>query len=324
MDVAIDPHSPVPLYHQIVECLRYRIATGQLRGGDALPTLREAAHRWGVNLHTVRRAYGELSAAGLVSIRRPQGVTVSAGPTSGDSRIRVAGLQRFLTGISRQARRRFGLNSVQLSVLLRDPPDGSCAAQEEHRATFVECNALQASDYAAQVKSRWSVQVRPWSLESSGDPPPGLLVSTYFHFNEVRARWPRRHADMRFVPVHLDHSLLDSLTVRSDRTRPVRVVLAEQKDDRARQILGDLMGLLPTKRFSVAVQIVKQPGSPLARAKHGPFVLFAPRLWSMLTDQQRSHPRAVQLRYVIEAAALSGLARELGWQERKEKWARAL
>ena len=77
-----DRDSPVPLYHQIVETLRYRIATGRLRAGDALPTLREAAKHWGVNLHTVRRAYGELADLRWVVIRRPQGAFVSVVPAA--------------------------------------------------------------------------------------------------------------------------------------------------------------------------------------------------------------------------------------------------
>src|SRR5262245_48034254 len=47
MRLQLDPQSPVPLYHQLAESLRYRIATGALRPGQPLPPLREAARRWG-------------------------------------------------------------------------------------------------------------------------------------------------------------------------------------------------------------------------------------------------------------------------------------
>lgn len=68
MKMALDPDSPVPLYHQITEALSYRIATGRIPAGQRLPSVREAAKAWDVNMHTVRRAYGELSQRGLAWI----------------------------------------------------------------------------------------------------------------------------------------------------------------------------------------------------------------------------------------------------------------
>ena len=72
----LEPTSPVPLYHQIAEALRYRIATGALVPGALLPPLREAAAQWGVNLHTVRRAYGELTEQGVTETCHPVGTRV--------------------------------------------------------------------------------------------------------------------------------------------------------------------------------------------------------------------------------------------------------
>ena len=66
MKMTLDPDSAVPLYHQITEALSYRIATGRIPPGQRLPSVREAATAWDVNMHTVRRAYGELSERGLV------------------------------------------------------------------------------------------------------------------------------------------------------------------------------------------------------------------------------------------------------------------
>jgi regulatory GntR family protein len=86
MAPSLDPASPVPLYHQLAEALRYRIATGALAPGTALPPLRAAARQWGVNLHTVRHAYAALASLGLVRTRAPHGTLVLGGaPRRGDS-----------------------------------------------------------------------------------------------------------------------------------------------------------------------------------------------------------------------------------------------
>jgi len=50
--------------------------TGALEPGTALPSLRDAARRWGVNLHTVRHAYASLAAQGLVRTEAPHGTVV--------------------------------------------------------------------------------------------------------------------------------------------------------------------------------------------------------------------------------------------------------
>ena len=80
---SIDPASPVPLYHQIAESIRSRIAAGSLESGDALEPMRQAAERWGVNLHTVRHAYAALARDGLVETSRgARGTRVIAPPRS--------------------------------------------------------------------------------------------------------------------------------------------------------------------------------------------------------------------------------------------------
>ena len=76
MKIQLDHASPVPLYHQISEAIRYRIATGAVPPGTVLPPLREAARLWGANLHTVRRAYTELGRTGIVVTRVARGTVV--------------------------------------------------------------------------------------------------------------------------------------------------------------------------------------------------------------------------------------------------------
>ena len=67
---SFDPQSPVPLYHQIAEALRARMERGELRAGDALEPMRQAAERFGVNLHTVRHAYTALARDPRAGARR--------------------------------------------------------------------------------------------------------------------------------------------------------------------------------------------------------------------------------------------------------------
>ena len=66
-----------PIYQQIVDQIQYRILSGQLRGGDELPTIRGLAESLRVNPNTVARAYRELEHEGLVEKRRTTGTFVA-------------------------------------------------------------------------------------------------------------------------------------------------------------------------------------------------------------------------------------------------------
>ncbi|MEZ6086691.1 MAG: GntR family transcriptional regulator [Pirellulaceae bacterium] len=67
----------LPIFQQIVDQIRYRIAAGQLSGGDELPTIRGLAESLKVNPNTVARAYRELETQGLVEKRRTTGTFVA-------------------------------------------------------------------------------------------------------------------------------------------------------------------------------------------------------------------------------------------------------
>ena len=60
------PPGERPLYERLLDALREDIASGALGDGDRLPPQRDLAHRLGLGLGTVTRAYVEAEKAGLV------------------------------------------------------------------------------------------------------------------------------------------------------------------------------------------------------------------------------------------------------------------
>src|SRR5438445_9161392 len=77
--VSVDARDATPIYAQLERGLRAAIATGRLRIGDQLPTVRQLAVDLRVNANTVARVYGELERAGVLETRRGVGSFVSAG-----------------------------------------------------------------------------------------------------------------------------------------------------------------------------------------------------------------------------------------------------
>ena len=77
MHFKLNPASPVPIYSQIADQVRYAIAAGALKPDDELPSVRALATQHLINPNTVARAYLELEREGLVSKRRGTGTFVS-------------------------------------------------------------------------------------------------------------------------------------------------------------------------------------------------------------------------------------------------------
>ena len=72
----LDARSPIPLYVQIADRLRIAVATGEMRGGAPLPSVRQLSSLLRVNPSTVVQAYRELERAGVVESRQGAGTYV--------------------------------------------------------------------------------------------------------------------------------------------------------------------------------------------------------------------------------------------------------
>ena len=104
--VIIDPHDATPIYVQLERALRASIATGRLRAGDQLPTVRQLAVDLRVNANTVARVYAELERAGAIETRRGVGSFVAATPAEAHPpRERDRRLRAFVTRVLADADR---------------------------------------------------------------------------------------------------------------------------------------------------------------------------------------------------------------------------
>jgi GntR family transcriptional regulator len=83
--VSIDPKDRTPIYAQLERGLRAAIASGRVRPGDQLPTVRQLAVELQVNANTIARVYVELERAGVIETQRGVGSFIAAGPTQARS-----------------------------------------------------------------------------------------------------------------------------------------------------------------------------------------------------------------------------------------------
>ena len=70
MLIVVDPHSGVPVYRQLMDQIRFHIASGILKPGDELPSTRGLSAELGVNPMTISKAYSFLEREDVIE-RRP-------------------------------------------------------------------------------------------------------------------------------------------------------------------------------------------------------------------------------------------------------------
>ena len=75
---AVDPRDPVPVWKQIEDGVRRLVATGALRPGRPIPSVRDLARDLRVNPMTVSKAYQRLGEAGVLEVRRGEGTFVAS------------------------------------------------------------------------------------------------------------------------------------------------------------------------------------------------------------------------------------------------------
>jgi DNA-binding transcriptional regulator YhcF (GntR family) len=295
----IDPTSPVPLYHQIAEALRARIESGELETGAALAPLRTAAEEWGVNLHTVRHAYAALAREGLVRSRRALGTRVTRPAARPGER------ELFLRRVVREAQE-LGLSRADLARALHERADPAVVH-------VVECGAWQCEGHARELAAAWDVTALAWPLENAGEPPDGLVVSTYFHYNDVRRRWPRRMASVRFLTIVPDPALAERVRRMQPRRGRLRLIVLERDGETAEAVAGDVSAALGALDVLVEPRVGPVTARTLAGLGRGELALLAPRVWAALDGELRAHERALEVRYVLAPAELAALGRDLGW-----------
>ncbi len=66
MEIVIKTQGTLAIYEQIVNQLKNAIVTGELKAGEALPSIRMLANDLQVSVITTKRAYEELEKEGLI------------------------------------------------------------------------------------------------------------------------------------------------------------------------------------------------------------------------------------------------------------------
>ena len=123
MNISLDLRSDIPIYLQIVEQVRQLVASGGLKSGDQLPTVRALASDLRINFNTVSRAYRLLDEAGIISTQQGRGTYIlEMPPPETAERLRGESLDSLASRYLEQARQ-LGYSSAQALERLREQID---------------------------------------------------------------------------------------------------------------------------------------------------------------------------------------------------------
>ena len=311
-----DTSLPVPLYSQIADQLRWQVSTGALRPGTPLPATRDAATAWRVHRHTVARAYRELKEAGLLCAGANGRWLVSGGPAAESA---APGIDSFLAETLEIARAQLGLTPSGLAAALRAHagaevgPDHACA---------IECTPDQCADLERQLESHWRVAARSFCLADDGEPPEMPLVATLFHYEEIRARWPHRVADVRFVAASVDPTVRDIVEHVAPGAGRHDVALLVRHDAVAGLALAEEIEALLGPHYPVRleVQAHRHGADALPEAE---VVLATPSAYAALGAADRARLDVVRVRYAVDPRDLGALGVVFGWRALTLRAARA-
>jgi GntR family transcriptional regulator len=116
----LDFHEKEPIYLQIVEQVKSMVASGLLKPGSQLPTVREVAADLRINFNTAARAYRMLHEEGIISTQQGRGTYVLEAPPAAESkRLKRDRLQAMVEGLLEEAKR-FGFTPEEVNKVWQD------------------------------------------------------------------------------------------------------------------------------------------------------------------------------------------------------------
>ncbi len=134
MIARIDFQSGVPVYLQIVQQVKAAAATGLIRPGDPLPSVRALAEDLRINRNTVARAYAELESESVIETRQGSGCFLKDGGASPLRKsVRSGRLAEALDAVIVQAHH-LQISDNELRELLVERLEVFHERQKDHRA----------------------------------------------------------------------------------------------------------------------------------------------------------------------------------------------
>ncbi len=141
----------------------------------------------------------------------------------------------------------------------------------------------------------------------------GILFSTYFHFNDIRSKWPEQFHRITFV------SISPSLKIRDDIERfcsdkgKITITVCDQSEEQSLAIHADLRQIFSQEKYGIKTAIVNEANELIHKSDGTTPLLFTPRVWSQLTEEEQSAPDVFKVVYQLNRKDLNYLGNRNMW-----------
>ena len=119
MYLRLNYQSGEAIYRQIVEQVKYKVASGELKPGQRMPSIRELAKQLKINPRTVVKSYEELRAAGLTVMRQGQGVFITENQTLTPAKARQKSIKEMARRMFAESLR-VGASKEEVLTIVRE------------------------------------------------------------------------------------------------------------------------------------------------------------------------------------------------------------
>jgi GntR family transcriptional regulator len=125
--IIVDPSSGVPVFRQVMDQVRFHIASGVLRPGNELPPTRTLSAELGVNPMTISKAYNLLEREGVLERRPGRPLAVKA---MDDHQMKRTKIEQLRDSLAEPVRivRQLGIEPTEAVTLFRNLVHGAAEA----------------------------------------------------------------------------------------------------------------------------------------------------------------------------------------------------
>lgn len=206
--LSLDRESGVPLVDQLVDQLRFEIASGRYPVGGKLPSTRALAARLDVSFHTVRKAYNRLSALGLAQAKGGSGFVVTASkPMRTSERLEEGAV---IAGEAVRKLMGLGLGEREIEALMIEQLEQHVDAMSVPDVFFAAPYLELAKRCSELIEAAVSIPVQPVILRHIGSQIDAEYIITPFaSLSQVIQAVP--DAQALGVTVFYSHDLLEAL-----------------------------------------------------------------------------------------------------------------
>ncbi len=313
----------LPIYLQVKRKVEHLISSGHWEKGQRLPTERALAAELGVSRNTVSLAYRQLEAEGLITSRQGRGTFVA----EADDLVRLENRRERLARIIDAALEDAQAMGITLdefmNMAVRRTEDRRKMLQEV-KIAFVECNREQLDYFSKELELGTGVKVLPVLTDDleAGEASAraviaraDLIVTTFFHLDEVRELFPGRADDI--LGIALD-PVMETI-VRIARLPQGSQVLLVCLSERFAERVCKSMELAGITEVDVEITTSRNSRDLQAKLSGKRAVIVSPGRWKEVASVVKRGTQVIEFVYKPDAGSVNLLGSSVIERRKKNR-----